>query len=366
MMFKTRWRASTLCLLAVVTIVVILLLNTLDFPFSQLDKGFRLERDPIPSSSVSVPVIIPEVEVYTFQEVTSWTRETNICASIDNQIYHGDFFRVPLESQVGSLSVFIHNPTKDGLSGKIYKERRWEPNILNVILLFLRTDDDTNFIDIGANIGLHGLQIAKYGRKVLALEASKHNVQHICASTHYGRFHDYVKVVYNAAGKNHETSNIILGGWGDLAGNFVNISNTRKQKFKTDGKFAYKDTTVSVPTVTLDDLLSWQHFEIYKKSFIKMDVEGSEHLVMEGAKRFMQNSNIKGIIMEWKWHKGQSSAETILDIMKSCKFQPFDFSNTKITRKKFFSQDNLTKLFRSLNPNESSSWPANVLWAPMS
>ncbi|XP_033727677.1 uncharacterized protein LOC117317009 [Pecten maximus] len=365
MMFKTRWRTSTICLLAVITVIVIILMNILDLRFGLLDKGFTVQQSPPQVSQASV-LVIPEVEVYTFQEMTSWTRDLNVCSSIDDQIYHGDFFRVPLESQVGSLSVFIHNPTKDGLSGKIYKERRWEPNILNVILLFLRTDDDTNFIDIGANIGLHGLQIAKYGRKVLALEASSHNVQHICASTHYGRFHDYVKIIYNAAGKDHSISNIILGGGGDLTGNFVNISNIRKQKFKTDGRYSYQEGSVSVPTVMLDDLLTWQHFALFKKSFIKMDVEGSEHLVMEGAKRFMQNSVIKGIIMEWTWHKGQSSAETILNIMKSYKFQPYDFSNTKITRKKFFSQDTLTKLFQSLNPNESNSWPSNVLWAPAS
>ncbi|XP_069105966.1 uncharacterized protein [Argopecten irradians] len=362
MMFKTRWRASTLCLLLVITVVVIILMNVLDLRLGLLEKGSPADQNTPLASQVAV-MASPEVEVYTFQEVTSWTRDPNVCSSIDYQIYHGDFFRVPLESQVGSLSVFIHNPTKDGLSGKIYRERKWEPSILNVILLFLRTDDDTNFIDIGANIGLHGLQIAKYGRRVLAVEASRHNVQHICASTHYGRFHDYVKVIYNAAGKDHSASNIILGGGGDFSGNFVNISDLRKQKFKTDGKLSYQEKSVSIPTVMLDDLLTWSHYSLFKKAFIKMDVEGSEHLVMEGGKRFMQNSIIKGIIMEWTWHKGQSSAQEILNIMKSFKFQPFDFSNTKISRKKFFSQDSLTKLFRSLNPNESDTWPANVLWA---
>lgn len=363
MTFKTRWRTSTVGLVALTTAVVIVVMNLLDMgPFSLLDLGPTVDLHKIEASPVSFAAVSPEVEVYTFQDVTSWTRDIQVCASMDNQIYHGDFFRVPLESQVGSLSVFIHNPTQDGISWKIYKERRWEPDVLNVILLFLRAEEDTNFIDIGANIGLHGLQIAKYGRRVLALEASQHNVQHICASTHYGRFQEYLKVIFNVVGSDHTPSKLILGRGSDFGGNFVNISSLRKQKFKRDGQYSYEDHAVTLPTVMLDDLLSWKYFETFKKSFIKMDVDGSEHLVLEGAKHFLKNSNIKGIVMEWSWHKGQSSSSSILSIMKSFNFQPYDFSNTKITRKKFFTRDSITKLFKNLGPNET--WPATVLWVP--
>jgi hypothetical protein len=82
-----------------------------------------------------------------------------------------------------------------------------------------------------------------------------------------------------------------------------------------------------------------------------MDVEGHEHRVLLGAKKFMKKKlkYIKGIIMEWQWFSGRQAENTILNLMAGWNFAPYRFH---------YKVDLLDK-------KDLINWPSDVLWLPL-
>jgi FkbM family methyltransferase len=64
---------------------------------------------------------------------------------------------------------------------------------------------------------------------------------------------------------------------------------------------------MALDAVTLDDIVQLPRLTFFRNILIKMDVEGHEHRVLLGAKKFMKKKlkYIKGIIMEWQWFSGR-------------------------------------------------------------
>jgi len=306
------------------------------------------------------------VEVYTFLQMTEWSQDY-IINFIDEKTYHQEFFSRPLKTPVGVLTVFIHNPTKDGVSGRVHKSRQYEPEIMELILQFVGSEKNISFIDIGANIGLHTVVVAKYGKPVLAVEMMHDNVQHLCMSAEHNGLQRQIKVVSNALGKNHAPSKIISGKNGRFGGGYANDSSISSIKNKYDGDI-YNDVAIDIPTVMLDDLLTWKHIHLFQELFIKMDVEGGEASVMEGAKRFLKMTRITGILMEWRWHRERPhTARTIISIMQELKLNPFQpiVSRKKNTNTAITDVEEVQKLYnRKLAFKKFSSWPHDVLWLP--
>eukprot|EP00292_Cryptomonas_paramecium_P016007 CAMPEP_0113699910 /NCGR_PEP_ID=MMETSP0038_2-20120614/23624_1 /TAXON_ID=2898 /ORGANISM="Cryptomonas paramecium" /LENGTH=205 /DNA_ID=CAMNT_0000623429 /DNA_START=166 /DNA_END=780 /DNA_ORIENTATION=- /assembly_acc=CAM_ASM_000170 len=77
----------------------------------------------------------------------------------------------------------VHKKEEDiFVSGSLLKHHIWEPHIVRRFLRVLKRFPRAVVIDIGAQLGMYGLQAAAMGRKVVFVEASGHNVNHILAS----------------------------------------------------------------------------------------------------------------------------------------------------------------------------------------
>jgi len=140
------------------------------------------------------------------------------------------------------------------------KDRQWEKRIVSVMETWVKPD--WICLDIGANIGLHTMLLAEMGQYVISFEAQP-LVFTCLKKTLKGKGHNNVET-HNVALSNKKGTTKI---WTNNAGD-ASLDGIRNHKFKWN---------YPIDTKPLDD------FNIPKVDFIKIDVEGSEWMVLEGA-----------------------------------------------------------------------------------
>lgn len=144
------------------------------------------------------------------------------------------------------------------------------------VLHLLRADDD--FADIGANIGSYSVLASAFiGANTRAFEP--HPITH-------------QKLVRNVAVNGIESRvSIILGAVGREQGvlRFTADRDTMNQVVKSD----YRGATIDVPVVRLDDAL-----EGFSAILWKIDVEGYETEVLEGAQVQLGRASLKALLLE--------------------------------------------------------------------
>ena len=80
--------------------------------------------------------------------------------------------------------------------------------------------------------------------------------------------------------------------------------------------------------------------------FIKIDIEGWEASAMQCAGNLFQSVNVKGVLMEWTWHRSKRSGGEIMDFMIKHGLLPYE---------EFNSDRTLLDVARHL-------WPDDVYW----
>jgi FkbM family methyltransferase len=130
---------------------------------------------------------------------------------------------------------------------------------------------DSVFIDIGANTGVYSLKAAKHlsgSGEVISLEPNLDMLEALSASVKINRFR-------NVRLRNLCASNLI--GHADF------WCNSGKPNSFSLVRHDNNADRMSVVTVPLDSLVEWESLE--RIDYIKIDVEGSEDIVLEGAKK---------------------------------------------------------------------------------
>ncbi|CAC5406836.1 unnamed protein product [Mytilus coruscus] len=288
------------------------------------------------------------LSVYTFTG-GGW-QFSNICNLSKKYFNDQDFYLTQVHSEAGSVNLFVHNPEYDAISGTIKQRRSFESENVDAVMSMLRKDPQLTLIDIGANVGIYTLSAALFGRQVIAIDAAKENIQHICASVEYGHFSNRVAIIYNALSDLHGKVDFKHGVKGDFGLGHVNadgIFSKMETKFKN---YFDNGRTDAVEAVKLDDLISLPHLAFMKNILIKMDVEGHEHRVLLGAKQFMKQKlrSVRGIVMEWQWFSDRKAENTIRNLMAGWNFSPYK----------------LIGLTEPLKLNQTMHWPNDVLWLP--
>lgn len=287
-------------------------------------------------------------EALTFSN--GFWQSADVCRSLPVLKDNPDFFLVKSQSEAGTVPLYVHNPNKDAISGTIKERRSFESGNVDTVVSLLRKDPELSFIDIGTNVGQHAMAAALLGKQVIAVDAAKENIQHVCASVKYNHFSNRITIVHNAVSDTHEKLKFRHGMEGDFGLGHVDMDNIQS---KMDAKFLnyFKMNKFrNIESVKLDDFLDIPGFSFMKNILIKIDVEGHEHRVLLGAKKFMEKKmkNIKGIMMEWQWFGGREAEQIILQLMKTWIFQPFRFIGK----------------FEILDVNKTHTWPPDVLWLP--
>lgn len=152
-----------------------------------------------------------------------------------------------------------------------------EFNDMSFLLHYLNEKD--YFIDIGSNIGVYAL-LASGVKKTssMAIEPVPSTYQNLINNINSNNLTQ--KITPQNIGLSNEKGQLFFTSDGDTNNHVVD----KKRK-----------NTISVSVDTLDNL---SLDKINKPTLIKLDVEGFEYNVLQGAKKTLNNNNVEAIIVE--------------------------------------------------------------------
>lgn len=117
-------------------------------------------RNSTQSSLITKAITTPAPQILRLyaRNAQQWTNDDHTCKALPK------FMQAVLRTSAGSLPIFIHNPKDDiHVSNSIHKYGSWEGGYIELVLTFLRQDLDLQFIDLGANLGVYSMAVAKFG-----------------------------------------------------------------------------------------------------------------------------------------------------------------------------------------------------------
>lgn len=231
------------------------------------------------------------------------------------------------------------DPKDKSISYHISRYGAWEPFYTEMIKKFF--NKTTNFIDIGAHIGFYTLicaSVAKQG-SVLSFEPEEKNYKILKENICLNNF------------KNVITSNYAISNKNDLVDFYINNEGSTggNQFFPNDFREVMeKRKRIKVKCITLDSYLQQHPTE---PDMIKMDIQGSEFLALQGMEKTIQNSNRLVLFTEF-WPQGiihnKGSPEEFLNTLSDNGFEIYNI-NQKEKRTEKKSNEQLIET--NLDPN---------------
>ena len=188
------------------------------------------------------------------------------------------------------------------VSGSIQRRGIWEPHFIKQFATYLDKYPTAYVVDIGANIGMYSLFAAKKGHVVYAFEPVRKNIIRQCNSIVDNNFTNLNLFPYALSHK-------------ELTVNFIepsdNVGGTHTVEI---------EETSGVENVDYAKAYTLDSFEIPsdKPIIMKIDIEGSECEMMNGAHEFFHVHDIKIILMEWgQIAKKCKTIDTIIKTLQS-------------------------------------------------
>lgn len=196
-----------------------------------------------------------------------------------------NFAPVPL------FHINTHDPVNQDIyiSGSVHGgQQPWDAYIWTFVVSILQSAAYTSlFVDVGANLGYFSLVAAAMGHRVIAFEPMNRNVAKFQSSVTRNHFEDRVALYQNAV-TYHSGGIVVLAethhtnqGNGKIQG-FSTQSGGRSGVYGRD--FVY--------TVRLDEIVERDVL------LMKIDVEGFEGAVLEGATRLICRRVVRFIVVE--------------------------------------------------------------------
>jgi FkbM family methyltransferase len=194
-------------------------------------------------------------------------------------------------------------------------ERTYEPELAALCVTQLQSMGDRDAIDVGANVGFFTTLIAKnisIGRKVLAIEPTPNASRRLARNILQNNVNDYVIVFVGAASASSGRTEIsIVEG---------------KEEYSSLGSMSHPDICrdrfrkASVEIRTIDALV--EQFAL-RPGFMKVDVEGFEHMVFRGAQKVLEKHRpiIISELSDFMLRRNGSSAEEVINIIKSAGYR---------------------------------------------
>lgn len=175
------------------------------------------------------------------------------------------------------------DPRDETISAHLIARGFWEPWIHKVVCDLIRKGD--HVIEVGANVGYYTVGMAlKVGSEgtVISLEANPVLAALVRRSTIFNGYRERVVVLQKAAsdqsGTLTFTSSLTNSGGGHV--------------YVFDDALGPDSRSYEVEAVRLDDL------DVPSPRFLRLDAEGSEGLILQGAERLLSREDIV-VCMEW-------------------------------------------------------------------
>jgi len=157
-----------------------------------------------------------------------------------------------------------------------------EPETLDWINTF---DENSVFFDIGANVGLYSCYAAKKKKcKVFAFEPSVFNLEILTKNVYMNSLSDRITVVSTPITNETKISEFKMSSteWGAACSTFG-------ESYTYDGSEIKKTFMYNTPGSSMDKLSNF--FNLSKPKYIKIDVDGIEHLIIDGASDILHETS---------------------------------------------------------------------------
>lgn len=179
----------------------------------------------------------------------------------------------------------IYSPPDSVLFQRVRKEGVFERVVCDRMLRLVRPN--TWFLDVGANLGLMSVPVLAGNATVhaISIEPSPNSFAHLTKTWESSSFRDRWKIVSRAVSNLKGTTDFVLADSGNSA--FEGMRNTGRVEMSR---------TISVATSPLDEI--WAEAGCPEVSLVKIDVEGAEDLVLQGATELLKQCR-PAIIIEW-------------------------------------------------------------------
>ncbi len=179
-------------------------------------------------------------------------------------------------------------------------------------------NNENNFVlwDIGANIGLYSIYASlKFNNiNVIAFEPSTSNLRVLSRNISINNLKKKIKIVSQPL--NDEMDNFSI--FNETNFQEGGALNTFKEKFNFTGKGSKFENEYYILGTNINQLLDNQILDI--PDYIKIDVDGIEHLILMGAEKYLSHKKIKSILIEVN-ENFEDQFIKIKDIMKKSNFE---------------------------------------------
>jgi len=197
-----------------------------------------------------------------------------------------------------------------------------EPDMLGWIDSFIKKDN-LIFWDIGANIGLYSIYNALKNKSstTISFEPSTSNLRCLSRNISINNLENKVKI-FTTPITNIENKFFLMNESHFTEGGALN---TFGQNYNFEGKKFDPEMKYQLLGTTVNYLLDNQILDV--PDYIKIDVDGIEHLILEGSNKYLKNKKIKSIIVEINKNFTEQY-EKVLDIMKKNEFKDLNKEQT--------------------------------------
>jgi FkbM family methyltransferase len=203
---------------------------------------------------------------------------------------------------VNGLERIINKTDKIKISPKYRAiSERYEPTVWKMLMEQMRPGDVV--VDVGANIGLYAIALAKRGAEVIAFEPDPVNFTALQKHVSLNRVKNEVRLFQTAVGQSDDF--VYFEARGNSESHIKNTDASESQKIKC---------------MSLDTVLAGEKIHI-----LKIDVEGYEEKVLKGALNLLRDSNrsprcIYIEVHPYAWNDIGTTSESILQILGECNY----------------------------------------------
>ena len=176
--------------------------------------------------------------------------------------------------------------------------------------------DKLIFWDIGANIGLYSIYNALKNKTstTISFEPSTSNLRCLSRNISINNLENKIKV-FSLPLTNIENKFFIMN---ESYFNEGGALNTFGHDYNFEGKIFKPEMRYQLLGTTINYLLDNNILDI--PDYIKIDVDGIEHLILEGSNKYLINKKIKSIIVEINENFAEQY-EKVLNIMQKNEFK---------------------------------------------
>ena len=172
------------------------------------------------------------------------------------------------------------------------------------------------FWDIGANIGLYSIynSLKNPGSTTIAFEPSSSNLRVLTRNISINNLEKNIKVVTIPLTNKKNTFQEMKEGQFTEGGSM----NSFGEKFDFEGKEFQSSMKYNLFGTTMNYFIENSILEI--PDYIKIDVDGIEHLIIEGGDKFLTNQKVKSLSIEIN-ENFEEQYKKVLDLMEKNKFK---------------------------------------------